>query len=160
MKPTRLTRGAISLSISSHFPPISASKIANPVMLLPGRAKLATKPLPTGSPTSTKRIGIVEVSFCRIAVTKLEVGTIRSGEALTSSLAKVRTLSGIPPVHRMSIRILRPFVHPSSWSPSWNAATLASPSTSPSGKPSSRGTLFGPPMKGGSRGVPPLTHAL
>ena len=121
MKPTRLTRGAISLSISSHFPPISASKIANPVMLPPGRAKLATKPLPTGSPTRTKRIGIVEVSFCRIAVTKLEVGTIRSGEALTSSLAKVRALSGSPPVHRMSIRMLRPFVHPSSWSRSWKA---------------------------------------
>jgi RadC-like JAB domain len=46
----RITRGAISLSSSSHFAPIAYSTTcANPVALPPGRAKLATHPAPTGS---------------------------------------------------------------------------------------------------------------
>ena len=36
MTVTRVTAGAISLSISSHLPPIEASNSANPVRLPPG----------------------------------------------------------------------------------------------------------------------------
>src|SRR5215475_2749006 len=46
--PTHVTRGAISLSSSNHLPPMPYSKIVNPVALPPGRAKLSTKPPPTG----------------------------------------------------------------------------------------------------------------
>jgi len=35
-----VTRGAICLSASSHFPPMEASKLLNPVIFPPGRAKL------------------------------------------------------------------------------------------------------------------------
>ena len=56
--------GVISLGTSNHFPPIAGSKCMNPVTLPPGRARLATKPLPTGLPTSTNTIGIVRVR-CR-----------------------------------------------------------------------------------------------
>ena len=45
MTATRVTAGAICLSSSNHFAPI------NPVTLPPGRAKLSTKPAPTGSAT-------------------------------------------------------------------------------------------------------------
>src|SRR5215831_15751342 len=48
MTPTRVTFGAISLSSSSHFAPISYSNVVNPVMLPPGFARLATKPALTG----------------------------------------------------------------------------------------------------------------
>src|SRR6516164_8621163 len=43
---TRATRGAISLSSSSHLPAIVGSMLVKPVTLPPGREKLATKPLP------------------------------------------------------------------------------------------------------------------
>src|SRR5262249_26078621 len=45
----RATFGAISLSSSSHFTLMPNSNSVNPVALPPGRAKLATKPAPTGS---------------------------------------------------------------------------------------------------------------
>src|SRR5262249_5131500 len=46
---TRIPWGAISLSTSSVFPPIENSPSVNPVMLPPGRVRLVTNPLPTGS---------------------------------------------------------------------------------------------------------------
>src|SRR6516162_9323749 len=51
---TREIRGAISLSNSTHFPAIVGSILVKPVTLPPGRGKLATKPLPTGSETVAK----------------------------------------------------------------------------------------------------------
>src|SRR6516164_4007047 len=50
---TRFTPGAISLSSSSHLPPKSNSYSIKPVALPPGRARVSTKPAPTGSATST-----------------------------------------------------------------------------------------------------------
>src|SRR5262245_66338654 len=54
---TRVTRGAISLSSSTHLPPSDPTMGVNPVALPPGRRRLATKPPTTGSATSTKIIG-------------------------------------------------------------------------------------------------------
>ena len=64
---TRTTRGAISLSSSSHLPAMVGSVKVKPVTLLPGRAKLATKPLPIGSATIAKTMGMVSVC-CSSAV--------------------------------------------------------------------------------------------
>ncbi len=44
-----------------HLPAIVGSNRTNPVTLPPGRGKLATNPLPTGSATMAKTIGIVRV---------------------------------------------------------------------------------------------------
>jgi hypothetical protein len=44
----RVVPGATCLSSFSHFPLRPYSKIVNPVALPPGRARLATKPAPTG----------------------------------------------------------------------------------------------------------------
>src|SRR5262249_44503759 len=60
-KAARLTLGAISLSSSSHLLAIVGSVKMKPVTLPPGRAKLATKPLPIGSATIAKTMGIVRV---------------------------------------------------------------------------------------------------
>src|SRR5262249_45882604 len=46
---------------SSHLPPSASSLTAKPVTLPPGRGKLAIKPLPTGSATVAKTIGMVRV---------------------------------------------------------------------------------------------------
>jgi hypothetical protein len=42
---------------------MAGSKFWNPLIFPPGRAKLATKPLPTGSETWVNTIGIVLVSL-------------------------------------------------------------------------------------------------
>src|SRR5215467_12718055 len=65
----RLTRGAISLSNSSHLPAIAASPCMNPVMFPPGRGRPVTNPEPTGSETITNTMGMVLVSRCSAAVT-------------------------------------------------------------------------------------------
>ena len=58
----RVTSGAISLSSSSHFPLRLYSNWIKPVALPPGRARLSTKPEPTGSGTITNTIGTVRVA--------------------------------------------------------------------------------------------------
>jgi hypothetical protein len=50
------------------LPAIVGSKLMKPVTLPPGRAQLATKPLPTGSATFAKMMGIVRVSCSSAAV--------------------------------------------------------------------------------------------
>src|ERR1700738_350684 len=67
-KAARLMRGAISLSSSSHLPAIVGSIMVKPVALAPGRARLSTKPLPTGSATITNTTGMVRVCFSIEAV--------------------------------------------------------------------------------------------
>ena len=62
-KAIRLTRGKASFKSSSLLPPSSGERIAKPVTLAPGFARLSTSPLPTGSPTPVKTIGIVRVAF-------------------------------------------------------------------------------------------------
>ena len=82
-----VSAGATSLRCSSHLPPISGSKAVKPVRLPPGRPKLSTNPLPTGSPTDTNTTGI-DRSTARIAITAgLLQTTISSGAAATSSNA-------------------------------------------------------------------------
>jgi hypothetical protein len=49
--------GAICLSSSSHFPLMLYSNAKNPVALPPGRAKLSTRPPPTGSAAYVNTIG-------------------------------------------------------------------------------------------------------
>src|SRR6476661_8915624 len=57
---------AISFTSSAHLPPNDPTMGVKPVTLPPGRGRLATNPLPTGSATSTKMTGIVRVA-CTIA---------------------------------------------------------------------------------------------
>src|SRR5215831_3757369 len=57
MNAARFTPGAISLSSSSHFVPMPYSYSIKPVAMPPGRARVSTKPAPTGSATLTNTIG-------------------------------------------------------------------------------------------------------
>src|SRR5262249_40110247 len=93
---TRVTRGAISLSTSSHFPLMPYSKIMKPVALPPGSARLATKPAPTGSATVTNTIGIVRVAYSNGAAVAVPVPPMRtSGARATHSAACLRMSSAL-----------------------------------------------------------------
>src|SRR6266436_3284012 len=95
----RLTRGAISLSSSSHLPVIVGSITVNPVALPPGWAKLSTKPLPTGSATITKTMGMERVC-CSIDAVR--------DEFLRGSLPRLRVIERTPPCVDADIAAFRP----------------------------------------------------
>ncbi len=61
--PTRASLGTASLSISSLLVFSSGAKLENPVTLPPGRARLATRPAPTGSAAVAITMGMVVVAF-------------------------------------------------------------------------------------------------
>ena len=124
---TRVTRGAISLSNSSHFALMPYSNAVKPVTLPPGRARLATKPAPTGSITCTNTIGTVRVACCNAATVGLAVARITSGASATNSAAYLRLRSISTAPQRMSIRTLRPSVQPDCCSPCKNAAKRRCP---------------------------------
>ena len=84
---TRVTLGAICLSSSSHLPLMPYSRFANPVALPPGRARLATKPLPTGSATAANTIGTVRVACCTGAMTEPPFARMTSGASDSGSSA-------------------------------------------------------------------------
>src|SRR5436309_337471 len=62
---TRLSLGVISFSSSKSFPPNSPPTFVSPVTFPPGRARLATSPVATGSVLLVMTMGIVVVAFLR-----------------------------------------------------------------------------------------------
>jgi hypothetical protein len=60
---TRRRPGTTSRKSSSRLPASSLAKVAKPVTLPAGRARLPTKPLPTGSPAVANTIGMTDVAF-------------------------------------------------------------------------------------------------
>ena len=119
----RLMLGAISLSRFSHLPAKAGSVCLNPVMLPPGRGRLATKPARTGSTTTVKTMGMMVVARCRAAVAGVVEESRTSGRDATSSVAKALARLLSASVQRSSIRVLRPSIQPSRASSSTNVAT-------------------------------------
>src|SRR5215475_4185576 len=99
---TRATWGATSLSSSNHLPAIVGSMVVKPVALPPGRGKLATKPLPTGSETSAKTIGILRVCSSSAVAGGVLDARKSSGRDATSSLAK-RSIVSLSPVAQRTL---------------------------------------------------------
>src|SRR5215472_8330294 len=93
MTATRVTLGATSLRIWSHFPINDGSKLVKPVMLPPGCGMLATKWLPTGSDTPTNTIGMVRVSCSSAAAAGVELPT-RTGVQYDQLLSEQLRLVG------------------------------------------------------------------
>src|ERR1700730_7926375 len=89
---TRTMRGAISFNSPIHLPQTAGWLVVKPVMLPPGCAKLALKPLPIGSDTTANTIGIVRVSRVSAPVTDVVTPKIASGRRSTSSFANVLIL--------------------------------------------------------------------
>src|SRR5262249_42978838 len=108
---TRVRPGAISLSSSNHFPSMPYSVKLNPVALPPGRARLSTKPPPTGSPTFTNTIGTARVASSKGDKLGLPVARMTSGASAISSAAYLRT-SSVLVGQRVSMRTLWPSIQP------------------------------------------------
>jgi hypothetical protein len=79
--------GAISLSSSSHFPPMLYSAVMKPVTLPPGRARLSTTPAATGSKTAGNTIGTVRVSCSNGTTMEMPLARMTSGLRATNSAA-------------------------------------------------------------------------
>src|SRR5262249_52108915 len=98
---TRGMGGAMSLSSSTHLPPTLGSRFVNPVVLPPGRARLATKPWATGSLTPVNTIGTVCVACCAPRRAEMALARIRSGARLSNAKGVARSPSGLrnaPPI--------------------------------------------------------------
>ena len=122
--PTRASLGTASLSISSLLEFSSVAKLEFPVTLPPGRARLATKPAPTGSPLLAITIGIVAVAFLAANAGGGPVATIRSTLRRIRSAASSGRRSGLLSAKRYSMRIFFPSIQPSLLSSCRNASTM------------------------------------
>ena len=91
---------------------IADSKKVKPVALPPGRARLSTRPRPTGSVTATNMRGIECVSRRSATRPGAAPAIITSGFISTSSFAEDRARSGSPAYQRYSLWILRPSIQP------------------------------------------------
>ena len=96
-----------------------------PVALPPGRARLSTKPAPTGSPTTGNTIGTVRVACSNGPTVEAPWARMTSGASAANSAACLRISAALVVAQRVSIRTLRPMVQPNSASPCRNAPTRA-----------------------------------
>ena len=101
------------------------SKFMKPVTLPPGRARLSTKPAPTGSPTTGNTIGTVRVACSNGPTVEAPWARMTSGASATNSAACLRMSAALAVAQRVSIRTLRPMVQPNSASACRNAPTRA-----------------------------------
>ena len=121
--PTRASLGTASLSISSLLVFSSSAKLESPVTLPPGRARLATKPAPTGSPAFVITMGMVVVALLAANAAGVPETTIRSTLRRTRSAASSGRRSGFCSANRYSMVIFFPSIHPSLLSSCRNAST-------------------------------------
>ena len=122
---TRESLGMISFRSSSCFPLISGARVDNPVMFPPGRARLATNPLPTGSLSNAMTMGIVEVASLAARVAVGPPVTMMSTLRRTSSAASAGRRSSFPSAYRHSMTMFFPSTYPSSRRPCRNASMRA-----------------------------------
>ena len=81
-------------------------------------------PAATGSPTSVKTIGIVDVAAIADRVGSSLLVKIRSTPALAKAAAPSRMASGSPCVNRISNATSRPSAKPSSRKPALSPSTV------------------------------------
>jgi hypothetical protein len=91
---TEETLGTASFSSSNCFGTISAILVDSPVILPPGRARVATSPCSTGSPPSTTITGMAVVTFVTARATIGTDATMASNLSRASSEAR---LPAVPP---------------------------------------------------------------
>ena len=110
--PTRASLETASLSISSLLVFSSGAKPENPVTLPPGRAKLATKPAPTGSPAFAITMGMVVVALLAADAGCAPRPQLDQHEG-EPSLQQVQEAVNFPSANRYSMVIFFPSIHPS-----------------------------------------------
>ena len=100
----------------------SADRFDRPVRLPPGRAKFATRPVPTGSPAVAKTIGMTDVACFAARIAMVPPVTMTSTFSRTNSAAMSAKRSLRPSAQRYSIATVRPSTQPSSRSRCTNAS--------------------------------------
>src|SRR5215211_7195753 len=83
-------------------------------MLPPGRVKLATRPVPTGSPAAAKTMGMTDVACLAARIASVADVTMTSTLRRTNSAAISAKRSLRPSAQRYSIVMVRPSIQPSS----------------------------------------------
>src|SRR5262245_53836920 len=111
--PTRESLGIASLSISSLLVLSSGDKLASPVILPPGRARLLIKPPPTGSVDPAITIGMVLVAPFAANGVGPPATTIRSTFRRTRSAPSSGSRSSFCSANRYSMVMFFPSIHPS-----------------------------------------------
>jgi hypothetical protein len=129
----RVAAGISSCSNSICFAPVSTVKLLTPVILPPGRLRLAANPIWTGSPPVEKTIGMVEVAAFAASRAGVVVATITVTNWRTRSAASAGNRSYSPRAQRYSIATFRLSTKPASSSPWRNARKRSanSPGDSP-----------------------------
>jgi hypothetical protein len=122
IRPKRRTAGTTSSTSWRRLPGRSGSCVERPVMLPLGRARLATRPAPTGSFESAKMIGMTDVARFA-AMIPVPAVTMTSTFRWVNSAAMSVKRSFRLSAHRNSMLMLRPSIHPSSRSRPLNGAT-------------------------------------
>ena len=116
-----VAEGMSSRNNSNCFGPTSTPKEATPVILPPGRFRLATSSTATGSAAVTKTIGIVAVAAFAASAGGVPATTITPTCRRTRSVANTGSRSFWPSAQRYSIFTLPPSTGPVSLRPWWNA---------------------------------------
>jgi hypothetical protein len=126
---TRASPGTASFSSSTCLPASSVPTKLRPVTFPPGRAKLATRPVATGSAGTVMTMGTVVVTcFAASAVSVLET-TMTSTLRRTSSSTTARFASIRSPACRRSMTMFRCSAHPCSRKPATNTSEKGEPGT-------------------------------
>ena len=120
-KATADTLGTISFNSSRRLPLKSGVICDKPVTFPPGRARLVTSPVATGSPAATITTGMSAATFLAACVSAVTVVTMISTFCRTRSSARSGSRSSLPSAYRRSITRFLPSTHPASRSPSSNA---------------------------------------
>ncbi len=123
MNATRFIFGTISRSRARRLPAISGDWSERPVMLPPGLARLATRPLPTGSAAVAKTIGMTAVACLSAMTTEVPDVTMISTLSPMNSVAISLLRSLRPSAQRYSMATVRFSIQPSSRSRCTKAAT-------------------------------------
>jgi hypothetical protein len=99
---TREADGNTSLSSCSSFGWSSSDWVLTPVAFVPGRRRLLTIPMLTGSRTEMNTIGMVRVASRALSVASVPAATKMSGLSATSSAASAANRSSRPSANRRS----------------------------------------------------------
>ena len=114
-------RGQPRARVPSRLPARSVVCIDRPVTLPPGRARLATMPLPTGSAAAANTIGITDVACFAAMTAGVVCVTMTSTLSRTNSATISAKGSARPSAQRYSMVTVRPSIQPSSCSLLMNA---------------------------------------
>ena len=103
-----VARGTITLRRSNRFPASSEAMLVSPVVFPPGRTRLATSPLPTGSAITVMTTGIVWLRRRTARIASVSPEMMMSTGSPTSSAARSGSRSIFPSAQRYSIAMFRP----------------------------------------------------